>query len=461
MGPTEAAPDLSVLQDELLVLLLEKAANTNIQLEELLLRVRRELLARAKNGGLRAALGEGGGEFLSALAQQCFLNEYVYFETQKETQQVTELFEGINEGLKQRRQLDGGRLALLATYRPLWKLAFAPQILRYYEPSTNDFLYKVIRLQLIGPAIEKGLQEEVPRLTGIRDQTSLSVQAQYEENPYPRWLFMDHHVPSTVVDYMASLFPHLSPVPPWRESPHVLVAGCGTGKQAISAAMRFADSTVLAIDLSRTSLVYGLRMARELNVSNIEYAQADILETAQIERSFDVIECVGVLHHMREPKLGWRILSELLSPGGLMRVGLYSRTARRTVTLAREFANTNGYLPTPADIRKFRRQIIEMPHDEPLSELTAMADFYTTSECRDLVFHVQERDFGLPDIAETLDELGLEFLGFEMPGERAFFQYAEAYPDDPAAIDLVRWQQFEQDYPDTFSSMYQFWARKP
>jgi len=39
-------------------------------------------------------------------------------------------------------------------------------------------------------------------------------------------------------------------------------------------------------------------------------------------------------------------------------------------------------------------------------------------------------------------------------------RYAERFPDDPAQTNLAHWHAFEQDNPDTFIGMYQFWLQK-
>ena len=47
-------------------------------------------------------------------------------------------------------------------------------------------------------------------------------------------------------------------------------------------------------------------------------------------------------------------------------------------------------------------------------------DFYSTSECRDLLFHVQEHRMTLPQIKAFLAAQDLQFLGFEIDrGTRA------------------------------------------
>ena len=107
-----------------------------------------------------------------------------------------------------------------------------------------------------------------------------------------------------------------------------LVAGCGTGKVPISIALARDNVQVVAQDLSRRSLAYGVRMARKLGADNVRFVHDDILASRRLEQIFDVIECTGVLHHMKDPVQGWRVLTDILRPEGLMRIALYSEIAR-------------------------------------------------------------------------------------------------------------------------------------
>jgi hypothetical protein len=38
--------------------------------------------------------------------------------------------------------------------------------------------------------------------------------------------------------------------------------------------------------------------------------------------------------------------------------------------------------------------------------------------------------------------------------------YQRKFPDDSAACNLQQWHLFEQENPDTFKGMYQFWVQK-
>jgi len=234
----------------------------------------------------------------------------------------------------------------------------------------------------------------------------------------------------------------------------VLIAGCGTGRHAIELAQSLpGGSAVLAIDLSRASLGYAIRKTpRELS---IDYAQADILGLDALGRAFDLISAMGVLHHMADPLAGWRILTGLLRPQGIMHLGLYSETARQPVTEARALIAELNYRATPADIRRARLALAERNHP-----VTRWGDFYSMSDCRDLLFHVEEHRFTLARIEAALDELGLRFLGFELgPRDGALCREAFARAGRPMT-DLAHWQTIEAEHPDLFAGMYQFWVQK-
>ncbi len=88
------------------------------------------------------------------------------------------------------------------------------------------------------------------------------------------------------------------------------------------------------------------------------------------------------------------------------------------------------------------------------------ADFFSVSGTRDLIFHVKEIRFTIPEIAEMLDKLDLEFLGFEIRGPDILDAYNEMFPGDRSAQNLENWHRFEQANPRSFAEMYQFWLQK-
>ena len=180
--------------------------------------------------------------------------------------------------------------------------------------------------------------------------------------------------------------------------------------------------------------------------------------SARSGAAFDLIESNGVLHHMADPWAGWRVLLSLLRPGGFMRIGLYSEIARWGVVAARAFIAEHGYGSTPAEIRRFRHDLMQRD-DAMARNITWFNDFYSTSECRDLVFHAQEHRMTLPEIKAFLAEQNLQLLGLEVDRATAR-RYAARFPADTAMTDLDLWHAFEQDNPHTFATMYRFWVQK-
>jgi SAM-dependent methyltransferase len=216
---------------------------------------------------------------------------------------------------------------------------------------------------------------------------------------------------------------------------------------------------LVAIDLSLSSISYAKRKTQELGIKNIEYAQADILKLGNVDLMFDIIESVGVLHHLADPFAGWLTLLSRLRPGGFMGLGFYSELGRQPVVKAREVIAAGGYSSTASDIRRFRQDLAANASVE-LHALSLSPDFYSTSECRDLLFHVHEQRLSLDQIESFITEFGLHFIGFELDSQ-ILRQYRARFANDPFGNDLRNWAHFEADHPNTFAGMYRFWIQKP
>ena len=241
------------------------------------------------------------------------------------------------------------------------------------------------------------------------------------------------------------------------KNPRILIAGCGTGQHSMLTASRFKNCKVTAIDISKNSLAYAKRKTEELGIKNIEYYQADILDLKNTFSDFDIIESAGVLHHLEDPIAGWSSLNSLLKPGGIMKIGLYSQLARKHIFLNKKEIKEMKLLPNRSDIKSFRNMIInsENEHHRTLIE---SPDFFSLSEVRDLLFHVQEHTFTIPAIKEILSSLGLIFCGFDNPRIKNLFKNKFTENSDIYNLDL--WNDLENSNNFIFSGMYQFWCQK-
>jgi SAM-dependent methyltransferase len=267
----------------------------------------------------------------------------------------------------------------------------------------------------------------------------------------------------SVSDWIRSELPGLSLPVASSKTMNVLVAGCGTGIEAVSLAASVSGIRVTGVDLSLPSLAYAKRKVRDLGLTNIELIQADILELAELDQRFDAVLSVGVLHHMREPLLGLRVLVGLVHPGGLLKIGLYSKRARCAVNAVRKIIKERQLAPTQAAIRTVRREILGANRNSVLAGLLRWRDFFTLSGCRDLLFHVQEHQFTLPQVAELAHSAELTILGLStkhLPRE-AVRAYRNMAPSDVRMADLGKWEAIEARLPSTFEDMYVIWCRTP
>jgi len=259
--------------------------------------------------------GEAQGlPFYAALAIHCFTNEYVFSESEEEKQKIELLQEDVKVTLEKGSTVSPTRIAVLGAYRPLSSFSWADDLLRL---EWADHIKKVIIAQVNDIREEQALRSKIPRLTAIEDKVSQAVRNQYEENPYPRWINTGlSDKPKTIRQVLQAIKVHLNlDAQQLSNKPDILVAGCGTGQHALRTASRFVNCNVLAMDLSSSSLSYAMQKTRKLGVTNIEYMQGDILKLNQLERQFDIIESVGVLHHMDDPLAGWKVLVDRLRTG--------------------------------------------------------------------------------------------------------------------------------------------------
>jgi SAM-dependent methyltransferase len=450
LGPGGLAP---IASDPLLRCMLESATVRDLALERYLTSLRRIILDMAVRPAASVS-DESMLAFCCGLGRQCFINEYVFAAGAEEMANAGRLRDALVAALAAGQAPAPLILAVVAAYFPLGALPGSELLLKRGWPR---LLRGLLEQQVTEPEQELRLRDQIPRLTLIESEVSLAVKEQYEENPYPRWVLApSNRGPLHVNTYLRRQFPAASFRDLAIDRPiDIFVAGCGTGQQAIITARLFANARVLAVDLSLASLAYATRMSRVLGVRNIEYAQADLLELPALGRTFDVIEASGVLHHLADPMAGWRVLLSMLRPGGLMHIGLYSKIAREQIRAARACFAGEGRRPTPSDIRRCRRELL----DTPMKSVASYADYFSISECRDLLFHVQEHQLTIAEIAAFLSGHKLQFIGFEL-APQALANYRSRFPQDFAMTDLNAWEAFEAQHPTTFAGMYQFWVQR-
>ncbi|MDA8708199.1 methyltransferase domain-containing protein [Hellea sp.] len=379
--------------------------------------------------------------FIRAMATQMFLTEYAIFETDQETQKVDELLEVLNNG--KASALNTQDLLRLACYRQLHLVK------PLYENgslfSGDEIIGSLIKLEVQNHLTEQSLKSTIPAFGSITNVVSQATRSQYEENPCPRWKTVTGlPQPEFLLERAKGL--------------DVLNAGCGTGQEVINAAQVLKTSNFTAIDLSVSSLAYGKRQASEADVQNIDFRHGDILEVGALDNQYDIILSSGVLHHMEDTQEGLNKLASVLKPtGSRMLIALYSKIAREHLFKdIWAYIEDKGYKANDNDIRQFRQDVLNSEPNHFLRHAQKFIDFTSISECRDMLFHVQELRHTWLDIEKMIDEAGLKLINLLVrPDVKQ--RYVNSYPGDPAATNLKNWHEFELKNPETFKNMYYVW----
>lgn len=445
----------AVWSHELLRSALPRVIVTDVQMERALTEVRSHLLRAWHTGTVTEAMEVCAG----ALAAQCFNTEYAWMVDEHDQLLLEELQAALARAMVAETctaELLRPLVLISALFSPLHAIVEAEQLRAMPADNWDDVVRPLIETQLNEVAEERRLARAMDVLSPLHDEVSTVVREMYEDNPYPRWVMVPQTRAVSLDGFIRSLRPTASATTEISVNRRVLVAGCGSGQQPVQLALTHPDASILAIDLSRASLAYGARMTARLGVSTVQFAQADLLEFEPRDAPFMMISCSGVLHHLRDPLAGWRRLRGWLAPGGVMKIGLYSTLARVSVEAARSVIRESGLEPDAAGLRAARRVMLALPAEHPARGVLAFADFYSLSGFRDLVMHVQERSYTIPELADALASLDLEFLGFQLP--QSVQAQLQVEQGSAALLDLAAWERFEEAHPNTFASMYQFWC---
>ena len=469
LGLTQTASESTAAQDidlqriadtPLLINLLLNALNTDPIMERFLKHLRKRLLRQAVE---QHHLESSMETLCTAIAIQCFANEYLYSVELDEQVSLQTLKARITiadsscSPLQPQIPID---LSIVAMYEPLAETIWADSLAAMPPDHYSSGFNTLIRLTVSQPLEEKSIKSRIRHLAPLENDVSSAVREQYEQNPYPRWFKLPMRHKTSYHQYLRQLFPQFDPPAFLESAVSVLNAGCGTGQEAAMISQSRLVTDIVGLDLSATSLAHGQRMANLLAIETLCFIQGDILDCSKLDREFAVIESTGVLHHMQDPVAGWRALLDCLQPGGVMKVGLYSTLASIEVNQARQIIQQRHLDSKAGTIRSFREEILNKAESDTLYALRYSDDFYSISACRDLLFHVQEQSYTLPQLGKILEQLDLKFIGFELADPKVRRKFKQQFAQDDALQNLENWDSFEKKHPQTFAAMYVFWCQK-
>jgi SAM-dependent methyltransferase len=233
----------------------------------------------------------------------------------------------------------------------------------------------------------------------------------YERMPYPAPLasLNEHRALYTDPERRRAVFHRIWPRESLGARQEILVAGCGTS-QAARYAMREPHARVTAIDISETSLRHTRALKDKYALENLELHKLALEDVETLGRSFDLITCTGVLHHLADPDKGLSALRNVLKPKGAMNLMVYAAYGRAGIYMLQEYCRLLHIGSSAADLRDLGALLQALPKDHPLAELLDRAkDFRQPDALADALLHPRDRAFTVPQLYAWLDRSGMSF----------------------------------------------------
>jgi SAM-dependent methyltransferase len=264
------------------------------------------------------------------------------------------------------------------------------------------------------------------------------VQTHYQKYPYPHYpLLASVRRCDTYALNLSSLWARFNRAQPPAEANKILIAGCGTFAP-YPWAVANPDTPITALDLSERSLKRARRHCLLHGRRNVVYRCGDLSDPAVIDGKFGVIDSFGVLHHLDDPTAGLKTLERHLVPGGIMRIMLYSRYARREEESIRRAFRLLG-IDSP---RTARRLLHKAAAGSRVANYMAASDeAATVSGFADALLHPRVHSYRIDDLLEMISRTGLELL---------MFAYRDALESPAEEIERLRTLEKERLSPGNF-----------
>ena len=151
---------------------------------------------------------------------------------------------------------------------------------------------------------------------------------------------------------------------------------------------------------------------------------------------------------MKNPLEGWNILTDILETEGIMKIGLYSKLARKELLEFKKKIDIKYKLRNVKGIKKLRHNII---HNNliKLPNIFNSIVFFSKSGFKNLLLNEKKFQFDLMEIKIIINDLKLNFCGFQIKNDNIKdenFKLNEKFD----YYNLYDWHYFEEKKYLTF-----------
>ena len=162
-----------------------------------------------------------------------------------------------------------------------------------------------------------------------KDKLTKSIFEMYQEYPFPDINYkMDYSLP--LIRFLSNNAKKGKKN--LLEESYILEAGCGTGNTIIKLAETCPTGNFTGVDMTINSLKIAKKNADLKNLKNLHFEEQNILNM-NLGKKFNIIFCIGVLHHLSDMEKGMQSLINHLSDDGYLIMWLYGKDGRFKLNL--------------------------------------------------------------------------------------------------------------------------------
>lgn len=246
------------------------------------------------------------------------------------------------------------------------------------------------------------------------------MKAFYQRYPYPK---------VSIVEYDRNLHDHFrylarscgdNPAPKnGTKIGRMLIAGCGT-TEAVLWGASLPHFKIDAVDLSEASIEISKQLAKQLNITNVTFRCADFEKGEGLDGPYDFISSFGVLHHLEDPERGLAQLENVLKPGGLMALMVYSKQNRELLQRTQRMVSLLTKATDEPDPETTAHAICEHGITQPslLTQVfkTGLNDYaHNREQFADTLLNPREVAYTIGTLVDFLKSAELEIVSPAMP----------------------------------------------
>jgi hypothetical protein len=370
-------------EDELLILALQKTLMPNAAVEELVVMLRRAIMAEvAQTASLRDELQP----LCLAIAEYADRTGYALAAEDDEERLAATINDSIVAQFAVREPQEAliGSLMISAMYGALFHQSFAMQLGQW-----NLVDWPLAMQPMMAASYYSRAEEEAIKQNFDEKAEELCLAKTDVPQAWPAWSQLAYRTETSLKAVMAQeLGLNTDNLP---ATLRILVCGAQSGQRAMELAQYLNDVEVIAVDESLANIAKATRMAQTLNMDNIVFwpwsiAQRFVADGHQVHW----VE-VGRLPSPAMTELSLAALINSASISGAV-VHMHTSMAEQTAgdKQIRRLIAEHQLQPSRTSLRQLRRMVLANKQDAVWANLLKDDDFYSLGGCRDRWFRPQD-----------------------------------------------------------------------